>query len=54
MIKMMGNSVNGYPTSMRIHENIVNNQITLQNDNQIEGKGVLKSNNNTKNIKVFL
>ena len=36
MIKTMGNSINVYSISMRIHENIVGNRITRQKDNQIE------------------
>ena len=36
MIKTIKNSMNGYSISMRIHKNIVSNQITLQKDNQIE------------------
>ena len=41
-------SMNGYSPSMRIHENIDNNQTKHQKDNQIELKKILKYNNNTK------
>ena len=50
MIKPMGNSMNGYSTSMRIHENIVSIKIKRQESNQTECKGVSKCNNNTKKI----
>ena len=50
MIKTMGISMNGYSTSMRIHENIVSNKIKRQKSNQTEFKGVSKCNNNTKKL----
>ena len=48
MIKPMGNSMNGYSTSIRIHENIVSIKIKRQKSNQTECKGVSKCNSNTK------
>ena len=42
--------MNGYSTSMRIHENIVSNKIKRQKSNQTECKGVSKCNNNTKKL----
>ena len=50
MIKPMGNSMNGYSTSMRIHENIVSIKIKRQKSIQTECKGVSKCNNNTKKL----
>ena len=54
MIKSMGNSMNRYSTSMRIHENTVSSQITHQKVTQLKWKGNLKYNNNTKNFYVLL
>ena len=48
MIKPMGNSMNGYSTSIRIHENIVSIKIKRQKSNQTKCKGVSKCNSNTK------
>ena len=54
MMKTIGNSMNGYSTSMRIHGNIVSNKIKRQKSNQTECKEVSKYNNNTKKLLVIL